>query len=45
MDALLKRTKNQPEKEVRKELQKLKDEGIVKDHIHGDMYTTEKLKD
>ena len=44
MDALLKRTKNQPEKEVRKELQKLKDEGIVKDHIHGDMYTTEKLK-
>jgi len=39
MKALIKRTSNQPLSEVKKELLKLKKEGIVKVHPHGDMYT------
>lgn len=44
MAALMKHMRGkQPKEEVIKELKKLKSEGIVKDHKHGDMYTTEKL--
>ncbi|MEC8306354.1 MAG: hypothetical protein VXZ72_00640 [Chlamydiota bacterium] len=39
MKALMKRTAKHPEFQVKKELAKLKKEGIVKDHPHGDMYT------
>ena len=43
MKALFKRTKGkQPKEEVLKELKKMKSEGIVKEHKHGDLYTTEK---
>lgn len=39
MSVLLKRTKRQPAHQVRKELAKMKREGLVKAHPHGDLFT------
>ncbi len=39
MSVLLKRTKRQPVYQVRKELAKMKREGLVKTHPHGDLFT------
>lgn len=39
MRVLLKRTKRQPAYQVRKELAKMKREGLVKAHPHGDLFT------
>ena len=39
MRVLLKRTKSQPAYQVRKELAKMKREGLVKAHPHGDLFT------
>lgn len=39
MRVLLKRTKRQPVYQVRKELAKMKREGLVKAHPHGDLFT------